>query len=58
MGGFSLCCFLFNWKLNNWITVVDPKYLRIHYFMTYLKLGEFLFNWRSGMSDEIPEKFI
>ena len=58
--GILLCgAFFFIGKLNNWITVVDPKYFEDSLlYEPILKLGEFLFNWGSGMSDEIPEKFI
>jgi len=58
--GIFLCgAFFFIGKLNNWITVVDPKYFEGSLlYEPILKLGEFLFNWGSGMSDELPEKFI
>jgi membrane protein required for colicin V production len=58
-GVFLCVAFFFIGKLNNWITVVDPKYFEGSLlYEPILKLGEFLFNWGSGMSDEIPEKFI
>jgi len=58
--GIFLCgAFFFIGKLNNWITLVDPKYFEGSLlYEPILKLGEFLFNWGSRMSDEIPEKFI
>ena len=54
--GILLCgAFFFIGKLNNWITLVDPKYFEGSLlYEPILKLGEFLFNWGSGMSDEIP----
>jgi len=58
-GIFLYVAFFFIGKLNNWITLVDPKYFEGSLlYEPILKLGEFLFNWGSGMSDEIPEKFI
>ena len=58
-GVFLCVAFFFIGKLNNWITVVDPKYFEDSLlYEPILKLGEFLFNWGSRMSDEIPEKFI
>ena len=57
-GVFLCVAFFLIGKLNNWITVVDPKYFEDSLlYEPILKLGEFLFNWGSGMSDEIPEKF-
>ena len=58
--GIFLCgAFFFIGKLNNWITLVDPKYFEGSLlYEPILKLGEFLFNCGSRMSDEIPEKFI
>ena len=58
-GGFLCGAFFFVGKINNWITLVDPKYFEGSLlYEPILKLGEFLFNWGSRMSDEIPEKFI
>ena len=58
-GVFLCVAFFLIGKLNNWITVVDPKYFEDSLlYEPILKLGEFLFNWGSRMSDEIPEKFI
>ena len=58
-GIFFCVAFFFIGKLNNWITVVDPKYFEGSLLYEHtIKLGEFLFNWVGGMSDKIPENFI